>query len=56
VGEHTVIFAGNNEVIELSHSAASREVFAVGSVRAALFLAGKPVGLYDMKDLVNEIT
>ncbi len=55
VGEHSVIFAGNNEVIELSHSATSREVFAVGAIRAGIFLAGKPVGMYSMKDLVNEM-
>lgn len=55
VGEHSVIFAGNNEVIELKHSATSREVFATGSVRAAMFLKDKPAGLYNMKDLVDEI-
>ncbi|MBQ3226213.1 MAG: 4-hydroxy-tetrahydrodipicolinate reductase, partial [Clostridia bacterium] len=53
--EHDVIFAGNNEVITLSHSATSREVFAVGAIRAGIFLAGKPAGMYSMKDLVNEI-
>ena len=55
VGEHSVIFAGNNEVIELNHSATSREVFAVGAIRAGIFLANKPVGMYSMKDLVNEM-
>ena len=55
VGEHDVIFAGNNEVITLSHSATSREVFAVGAIRAGIFLAGKPAGMYSMKDLVNEM-
>lgn len=53
VGEHTVIFAGDNEVIELHHSATSREVFASGAVKAALFMAGKPAGFYDMKNLIN---
>ncbi|MGI6030550.1 MAG: 4-hydroxy-tetrahydrodipicolinate reductase [Eubacteriales bacterium] len=52
VGDHEVIFAGTNEVIELRHSAASREVFAEGAVKAACFMAGKPAGLYDMADLV----
>ncbi len=52
VGEHEVIFAGRDEVITLSHSAASREVFATGALRAAAFLIGKPAGLYDMDDLL----
>lgn len=52
VGEHEVIFAGHDEVITLSHSAASKEVFAVGSVNAAVFLKDKPAGLYSMADLV----
>lgn len=52
VGEHEVIFAGRDEVIKLSHSASSKEVFAVGSINAALFLCGKENGLYDMGDLV----
>ena len=53
VGEHEVIFAGTNEVITLSHSAASREIFAVGALRAAKYLATKDAGLYDMSDLIN---
>ncbi len=54
VGEHEVIFAGHHEVIELRHSAGSREVFAAGAVRAAVFLAGvtRP-GLYGMEDLLK---
>ena len=53
VGDHTVIFAGRDEVIELSHHAASREVFAVGAVRAAKFLAQvQTPGLYDMSHLL----
>ena len=52
VGEHDVIFAGNDEVITLSHSAASKTVFAEGSVKAALFLKDKPAGLYDMQMLI----
>ena len=54
VGEHTVIFAGNDEVIEIKHSATSKEVFAVGAVRAAMFMYGKGAGLYNMSDLVKE--
>ena len=52
VGEHDVIFAGNDEVITLSHSAASKTVFAAGAVNAAVFLKDKPAGLYDMSQLV----
>ena len=51
VGDHDVIFAGPDEVITLSHSAASREVFAQGAVRAAIFMTGKPKGFYCMDDL-----
>ena len=53
VGEHEIIFAGRDEVITLSHSAASKEVFAVGSVNAAIFLAECSPGLYDMASLVQ---
>ena len=52
VGEHEVIFAGRDEVLTISHSAASKEVFAVGSVKAALFLKGKAPKLYTMGDVV----
>lgn len=56
VGDHDVIFAGRDEVIELKHSAMSREVFASGALRAARFLAGvEAPGLYSMTDLVGEI-
>ena len=54
VGEHDIIFAGHDEVITLSHSAQSREVFANGSVNAAIFLSGKEKGLFDMSDLLAE--
>ncbi len=54
VGEHTVIFAGNDEVIEIKHQATSKEVFAVGAVRAAIFMTGKSAGLYNMSQLVKE--
>jgi len=53
VGEHDIIFAGHDEVITLSHSAQSREVFAVGAVNAAVFVSGKPAGLYAMSDLIS---
>lgn len=53
VGEHEVIFAGPHEVITLTHSAESREIFALGALKAALFLAGKPQGLYSMADLLK---
>jgi len=55
VGEHDVIFAGRDEVITLSHSAASKEVFAVGAVNAAVFLAKQSAGLYDMSDVIEEL-
>jgi 4-hydroxy-tetrahydrodipicolinate reductase len=55
VGEHEVLFAGKDEVITLSHSAASREVFATGAMRAAHFLVGKGAGLYSMDDVVSEL-
>ena len=52
VGEHEVIFAGLDEVIEIKHTAYSKSVFAKGAVEAAKFLAGKPAGLYDMADVI----
>lgn len=54
VGEHEIIFAGRDEVISLKHEAHSKSVFAVGSVNAAVFLCGKPSGLYAMDDLLKE--
>lgn len=53
VGEHDVIFAGHDEVITISHSAQSKEVFAVGAVRAARFLYNKNAGLYDMNSVLS---
>ena len=53
VGEHDVIFAGHDETVTISHSAQSKEVFAVGSVKAAKFLAEKPAGLYDMNSIIS---
>ena len=52
VGEHQVIFAGQHEVITLSHSAQSKELFAAGAVNAARFMDGKGPGLYDMSHLI----
>ena len=52
VGEHQVIFAGQSEVLTLSHSAQSKELFAVGAVNAALFMNWKGPGLYDMSHLI----
>lgn len=53
VGEHEVIFAGQDEVITFSHSAYSRAVFGKGAVQAAKFLKGKPTGLYTMSDVIG---
>lgn len=53
VGEHDVIFAGRDEVVTISHSAYSREVFATGAIKAAKFLFGKKAGLYDMNSIMN---
>ena len=55
VGEHSVLFAGEQEVITLSHSAQSRSVFAGGALAAAKFLIGKPAGLYNMEDILTDI-
>ena len=54
VGEHEVMFAGEDEIITISHSARSKRVFAVGAIRAAKFLNGKLAGRYEMKDLLAE--
>lgn len=53
VGEHEIIFAGPDEVIEFKHTAYSKAVFGKGAVEAAKFLAGKPAGRYDMSDVIN---
>lgn len=54
VGEHEIIFAGHDEILKLSHSARSKEIFAVGAVNAAVYLHTKGPGLYCMADLVSE--
>lgn len=53
VGEHTVMFALNGERIEISHKATSRKTFAFGAVRAALWVAGKEKGQFDMQDVLG---
>ncbi|MBO5303699.1 MAG: 4-hydroxy-tetrahydrodipicolinate reductase [Lachnospiraceae bacterium] len=53
VGEHEIIFAGQDEVIEIKHTAYSRAIFGKGAVEAAKFIAGKPAGYYDMKEVVE---
>lgn len=53
VGEHEVLFAGIDEVIEIKHTAYSKSVFAKGAVEAAKFLAGKPAGMYNMSDVIG---
>ena len=54
VGDHTVIFCGNSERIEIKHQAHSRDLFALGALRAAKWVFGKPAGLYSMQDVLNK--
>jgi len=53
VGDHTVLFAGTGERIEITHRAGSRMPYALGSMRAARFVAGQPRGLFDMHDVLG---
>jgi 4-hydroxy-tetrahydrodipicolinate reductase len=53
VGDHTVLFASEGERVELTHKASSRMTFAKGAVRAAIWLADKPAGCYDMQDVLG---
>jgi len=53
VGDHTVIFCGNSERIELKHQAHSRDPFAFGALRAAKWVVGKPAGIYSMQDVLK---
>ncbi|MCD8308952.1 MAG: 4-hydroxy-tetrahydrodipicolinate reductase [Clostridia bacterium] len=55
VGEHEVMFCGEDEIITLSHSARSKKVFAAGAIKAAKWLAGKPAGKYDMNNLIADL-
>jgi len=52
VGEHTAIYAGEDEIIEIKHIANSKRIFAVGAIRAAEFVVGKKAGLYDMEQVL----
>ncbi|MDE6661080.1 MAG: 4-hydroxy-tetrahydrodipicolinate reductase [Anaeroplasmataceae bacterium] len=52
VGEHEVLYCGEDETITLKHSAQSKKIFAVGAIKAAHFLVGKPVGYYNMEDVL----
>ena len=52
-GDHTVIFAGDGERLELTHKAGNRDSFATGALRAALWAVGKPAGMYDMRDVLG---
>ena len=53
VGDHSVVFAGNDEIIEVNHIAMSKEIFAVGALKAARFMSGKSAGMYSMEDLIS---
>ncbi|MEG6572087.1 4-hydroxy-tetrahydrodipicolinate reductase [[Clostridium] cellulosi] len=55
VGEHDILFAGKDEVIEIKHTAMSKQIFAVGAVNAAIFLTKSKPGLYNMSDLIASI-
>ena len=55
VGEHEVMFAGEDEIFSISHSARSRKIFAKGALRAAEWLVSQPAGLYNMQDLLSEL-
>lgn len=54
VGEHEIIFAGRDEIVKLSHSARSKEIFAVGSINAAIYLKNQNKGIYNMSDLLSD--
>jgi 4-hydroxy-tetrahydrodipicolinate reductase len=53
-GEHTILFAGNDEVLEITHRAGSNRIFADGALLAARFARGKEPGLYDMNDVLYD--
>jgi 4-hydroxy-tetrahydrodipicolinate reductase len=53
VGDHTVLFAGPGERLEITHKASSRETFAHGAIVAALWISSKPLGMYDMQDVLG---
>ena len=53
VGEHDVMFIGDDEIVTISHTALSRKLFAVGALKAALYMADKKSGMYDMNDVLG---
>jgi len=53
VGEHEILFAGMDEVVEIRHAAASRKVFAQGALKAAQFIVTQPRGFFTMRDVLN---
>jgi 4-hydroxy-tetrahydrodipicolinate reductase len=53
VGDHTVLFAGDGERVELTHKASSRKTFAKGAIRAAKFITNRNSGLFDILDVLN---
>lgn len=55
VGEHEVLFCGDDEIITLSHSARSKKIFAIGAIQAALFIHKKEAGLYNMQDILSTL-
>lgn len=55
LGEHTVFFAGRDEIIEIKHTALSRDILGHGAIRAVLYTASKPKGLYGMKNMLEEL-
>lgn len=54
-GEHSVLFCGNDEIIEIKHTALSKKIFGIGAIKAAKFLVNKEPGFYNMKDLFNNL-
>jgi 4-hydroxy-tetrahydrodipicolinate reductase len=54
-GEHSVFFAGKDEIVEIKHTALSRDIFGMGALKAAVYVADKKSGLYDMKSMLKEI-
>ncbi|MCE3255848.1 MAG: 4-hydroxy-tetrahydrodipicolinate reductase [Rickettsiaceae bacterium] len=53
IGDHSVIFAGSGERVELTHKASNRDIYAIGSIRAAIWSQGKPHGFYTMRDVLS---
>ena len=54
-GEHSVFFAGKDEIVEIKHTALSRDVFGMGAIKAAMYIADKQKGIYDMKSMFKEM-